>query len=457
MSCSSLELSVRRLKNAFDLIDPMSVPDLRNLKYLENTEHLNCPICQQPFLSPMTTLCGHTFCKECIEECFKIGSSSDDDTLTGFCPLDRTPIDAKDLNELFPTPLIVTNMVDDLRVYCLNRDRGCEWSGHRWEIDHHVRQECDFTRVPCNRARKQRNVIADEQEEDTLPADEESSFRCYELTERRFLKDEEHCVHEEYKCKFCEEKITKIIEESHLTTECAFNYSKCELCNNDMIPLKNLKKHSENCLKSGRIVCPAREIGCPWSGDTEPSLENHLLHGNCSLNLLLPYVKKLENRIEEVVDENKVLKKQINQILDGIVQGRITNLGYNQHIEEIGNFRRDLNQDALIHINYEVERLRSELEEKVNPFVEREAGAATERQNILNNLMNDNFLMKDEMNLQRALLNSVRKQVQFMLFRNRNSSSFTGASSGMNSVELEEPTFDLSSRSSSEERLNLKL
>lgn len=441
--------------------------DLRNLKYFDDTDHLNCPICQQPFLSPVTTICGHTFCKECIEECFKANSISSDEPEKGFCPLDRTAIDATDVNDLFPAPLIVTNMVDDLRVGCLNEERGCVWKGHRWEINHHVSHDCEYTRVYCNGIRTKETEAprdteatdGDDGEDSPDTSPEPIQFLCKILTERRFLDDaDSQCVHKVFKCDLCEEEITKINQQLHLDLDCSQNYAKCEVCDNDMIQRKNIEKHRTNCLKSGRFVCTANEIGCTWSGDTEPSLENHLQNGNCQLSQLFPYFKKLENQMNDVVDENKVLKKQINLILDGIVQGKVTNLGYNQNIEEIGSFARDLDQDRMVNISYEVERLRSELDEKVNPFIERESGEVSSRQNIINNLVNDNFLMKDEMNLQRALLNSIRKQVQFFMFRNRNQTIFQGNPQHVpNTLEHEEPSFDLSSRSSSEERLNLKL
>ena len=57
---------------SFNFLDTNDSPDIRNAKYKSPTDHLNCPICQQPFINPLTTICGHTYCKECIYECFKM-------------------------------------------------------------------------------------------------------------------------------------------------------------------------------------------------------------------------------------------------------------------------------------------------------------------------------------------------------------------------------------------------
>lgn len=437
---------LKKYKTSFDLDSSGDgIPDIRSVKYEGNTDHLNCPVCQQPYIEPMTTLCGHTFCKECITECFKSGNQSE---VEGFCPLDRTPINMEHAHDLFPTPLIISNMVDDLQVYCLNFERGCEWVGHRWEVEKHAKVDCDFTGVCCNGLRAELTEI---QPNGLSEIDENSHDVCKLMVERRFLKyDSNKCVHEIFECELCNLEITEITKTEHLKQACDFNYVNCDLCSNDMIPVKNLEKHRSNCLKSGRLMCPAHEVGCTWVGTNEPSLEVHLKDGNCQLNQLLPHFKLLEGRIHSLDKENKYLRSQIHQILGSIAQGKITNLGYHEPVEEIGSFRRDLvGQDQMVYFNSELERIRSELDAKVHPFIDRESNSNTERQSILNGLMSDTFLMKDDLNLQRALVNGLRKQIQFLLFRNRQ--PIYGPHIGGLDDE------DFPTRSSSEERLNLKL
>lgn len=449
---------INNYTTCFNLTTLADKPDYRNLKYKGSTEHLNCPICQQPFINPLTTVCGHTFCKECIYECFKMSKDNRaSEPLKGCCPLDRTPLDATNINDLFPTPLLIINLVDDLKVYCLNRERGCEWNGCRWELEHHVISDCGYTGVVCNGTRHN---------------DEESKAnRCTELVERRFKEndqDKDCCVHKLYQCAHCNVQVTKITEEDHLNTECLFNYQTCDLCSNDMILQKHLAKHQENCSKMGKLQCPASKIGCKWVGNNEPSLEIHLQKNNCQLNQLLPYFEAMDSKILELSKDNEFLQKQINKILDSIIQGKVTNLGYNEPIEEINKFPKLFSdgedQDKLIYVNYELDRLKFELDEKVLPYINRENQSANERQNIMNGLVNDNFMMKDDLNLQRVLVNSLRKQLQFLLFKNRSSSilgnnlnmGFPGSNGLMTDLDPSE-LLDMPSRSSSEERLNLKL
>ncbi|KAK6454995.1 uncharacterized protein RJT20DRAFT_54133 [Scheffersomyces xylosifermentans] len=465
--------AIKNYSTSLNLTDPESRPDIRNVKYKSPTDHLHCPICQQPFIEPLTTICGHTFCKECIFECFKMSKSSrtgnGSDVLSGCCPLDRTPIDSANSNDLFPTPLLITNLIDDLKVYCLNSERGCDWSGSRWELEHHTVVDCGYTGVRCGGTR------CDEEENEDEIEKEESSNKviCDLIVERRFLSEEGGCIHKIFQCDYCNHEVTKITEQEHLESECLFNYQTCELCSNDMIALKNLKKHQENCSKIGHIQCPAHEIGCKWVGSNQTSLEIHLQNNNCQLNSFLPFYQQMNAKVDSLQSENSFLQKQINKILDSIIQGKITNLGYNESIEEINKFKSIEDQDKLLYLNFEIDRLKFELNEKILPFMSNTK--MSERETLINNLVNDNFMMKEDLNLQRVLINSLRKQLQFLLFTRNGARSGnfgasgilggggpmgTGGPSSTNVLHIDDlgnDIYDMPSRSSSEERLNLNL
>ncbi|ODV81978.1 uncharacterized protein CANTADRAFT_43419 [Suhomyces tanzawaensis NRRL Y-17324] len=431
---------------SFNLVDKDDKPDIRNVRYKSSTEHLNCPICQQPFIDPLTTVCGHTFCKDCIFECLKMSNRYETTSeLSGCCPLDRTPLSCSNTNDLFPTPLLITNLIDDLKVHCLNNERGCDWEGSRWEVEHHVLVDCGYTGVKCNGVREEGQV-------------------CHLVVERRHLDEEHECIHKIISCNFCKQKTTKITQDTHLNEECLLNYQTCELCLNDMIPLKNLEKHQENCSKIGHVKCPAHEIGCKFIGNNETSLEIHLQSNNCQLNQFLPFYNKLNDKVESLTHENGFLQRQINKILDSIIQGKITNLGYNEAIEEINKYGID-DQDKLVYLNFEIDRLKFEIDEKLLPFMNKEKN--NERENMMNNLINDNFMMREDLNLQRMLINSLRKQLQFLLFARRGGmmpGTNIAGPYGVNGSGIPNPAsddlndlLDISSTTSSEERLNLKL
>ena len=56
----------------------------------EVDEDLMCQICLQPFVQPLDTPCGHTFCHVCMHNYLKVNP---------MCPLDRKP-----LNEMTCSP-----------------------------------------------------------------------------------------------------------------------------------------------------------------------------------------------------------------------------------------------------------------------------------------------------------------------------------------------------------------
>lgn len=377
-------IHIEDFTNSFNLTDPYDKPDIRNVKYLTPTDHLQCPICQQPFIKPMTTLCGHTFCKECIFECFKMSPDLDSDTV-GLCPLDRTPIDSSNPGDLFATPILINNLVDELKVSCLNSERGCEWNGCRWELEHHILSDCGFTGVRCNGLRHngdicnlivERRFIQDSEKEKEYDHKDQDSDKSSQRGDN--LEQGQECIHKLFQCQYCRQEVTTITESHHLETQCLFNYQTCELCDNDMIPLKSLSHHQEYCSKNSKYICPAKAIGCKFIGSNEPSLENHLLN-NCQLNNFLPVYQTLVGKVDDLSNDNKYLQKQINLILDLIIQGKITNLGYTEPIEEISRFKdfNDVDQDKLIYLNYEIDRLKYQVDEKLIPL-------------SINKLMNEN-------------------------------------------------------------------
>lgn len=172
----------------------------------------------------------------------------------------------------------------------------------------------------------------------------------------------------------------------------------------------------------------------------------------------------MKDKMDSLVLENETLQKQINKMLDSIIQGKITNLGYSESIEEINKFESIEDQDKLVYLNFEIDRLKYEINERIIPFMNK--STVNERENMMNNLINDNFMIREDMNVQRMMINSLRKQLQFLLFsKNRNTTLSGGVGGTNNMFPSMFPTEELGlgniyetvSRSNSEERLNLKL
>ena len=104
-----------------------------------------CPICLHVLREPyQATCCGKSFCKQCYEKAEENESScptcKDDDDF--FCYH----------NKGLQLPLY------DLKVYCKNKSKGCEWTGELRELDNHLNsdppadkalQGCPYEIIQC--------------------------------------------------------------------------------------------------------------------------------------------------------------------------------------------------------------------------------------------------------------------------------------------------------------------
>ena len=92
------------------------------------SSYLYCIICGEIFKEPVRLYCGHTFCKECINDWSKKNS---------ICPLCRLNFNI----DCIQRDLIGYNMVNELLVYCVNN--GCCWKDKLINLKEHVKQ-CNF-------------------------------------------------------------------------------------------------------------------------------------------------------------------------------------------------------------------------------------------------------------------------------------------------------------------------
>ena len=94
-----------------------------------------CVICHLPSRDPhMTECCGHVFCKSCLDNAKAIRYTScfmcKDVQFNTFCN--------KQINR----------EVQNLRMYCTNKEKGCEWEGEVRDISAHL-DGCQFEEMKC--------------------------------------------------------------------------------------------------------------------------------------------------------------------------------------------------------------------------------------------------------------------------------------------------------------------
>jgi uncharacterized protein (UPF0212 family) len=104
---------------------------------------LYCPICQELFTQPvLTQACGHSFCSNCIRQAL---------TIDAHCPMCRKQASS---SHLLPN-LILNTIIRELKVYCPNRQYGCQEMPSLESVDRHVKDcgwvptECLYERFGC--------------------------------------------------------------------------------------------------------------------------------------------------------------------------------------------------------------------------------------------------------------------------------------------------------------------
>ncbi|KAK9465969.1 hypothetical protein V1512DRAFT_226893 [Lipomyces arxii] len=322
--------------------------DIRSLLYVSLNENLVCPICCCALVDPCYTKCGHTFCSVCL---YKALAQSPK------CPVDRNQLAEDDIS---PAPKILLNMVNELLVYCPNADKGCKAINQRCLLQHHLRDQCVYTKIKC------------------------PSATCSELIEKRYIEEEpDKCFHEPIACNACDEQVPRFEMEVHKRT-CSARTIRCPDCLEEFT-MSALQDHLGICSDSV-LLCPATKFGCRWSGRRD-KLSSHTL--NCTFASLAPFLEKQEEKIQNLELENRGLRTQL------VVGGPSA-----------------VSDSDVFHIFTEHERFRTDLEHVSEQLSELEI-----RQSVL--LMNQNVRTKEELQTIRNAVNGIRHQIHFLLMERR--------------------------------------
>ena len=97
-----------------------------DMKYVQTIE---CIFCKLVSIKNYFMVCNHCICEDCIKEKRK-------------CPLDNVVI-TKDINT-FNNELIIGELLEDKKIKCIFRDKGCEWIGIYKEFENKHINECIY-------------------------------------------------------------------------------------------------------------------------------------------------------------------------------------------------------------------------------------------------------------------------------------------------------------------------
>ena len=99
------------------------------------TEDYHCPVCLSLMSEPQLTNCGHRFCKGCIEPIYQQTERE--------CPLCKEP------GFRMMPDRDIERRIKGLKIYCVNHQNGCDWTGEVVYLNDHLLKRCDYHSVEC--------------------------------------------------------------------------------------------------------------------------------------------------------------------------------------------------------------------------------------------------------------------------------------------------------------------
>ena len=172
---------------------------------------ISCPICKKIDYNPIKTKCEDYYC----ENCFK--NTINKEICCPNHPEKKIEKEKKDnIDNLY---LKIRQII---KVYCKNKDKGCNDILFIDNLNNHLSKECLFRKVKCY-------------------------FCNLEMFYKDFQSHQIHCGKKFIKCK-CGKEIEKTQIEEHKEIECPYTIINCSLfnlgCNNSFLR-KDLKKHND--------------------------------------------------------------------------------------------------------------------------------------------------------------------------------------------------------------------
>lgn len=281
--------------------------DWQALEYVDTVdENLFCPICKTPFLNPHSTkACGHTFCKDCLEHALQLRHA---------CPICRTDFSRRHIVDT-PCPRIVHAQLDKLEVKCPNKL--CKWEGHRSLVEHHVRQQCEYTLVACPDRECSKKIIR--------------------------LDSDKGCMHYTGPCIYCKEVIEMSQLELHYETVCRGHTGRCEFCNQNVVRHKK-EAHELDC-KVKEIACSFAPAGCTFKGK---GIEIPAHESNCGFGVFVRLEQRHNDEMEKAKDRMQQQMEQVSQRKEQQVKAQL------EH--NITNMLRAVEDSVVQHITERIEQ-----------------------------------------------------------------------------------------------------
>ena len=249
----------------------------------EVPDRFNCQICAKVIREPhLAVCCGQHFCESCLNKWFtRQGKES--------CPHCRA--EGEGFHHVINKGL--RSEINQLKIKCTNRKKGCEWSGELGSLKTHLEsgKGCGFVIIDCpNKCRKsifRKELKVHLESECTL-----CSYQC------------EHCGHKDT-YKGITGKGLRLVEVCGLGATAKSHYDECPSyplkcpnhCGVTGIKRKDMAGHRSKCPQE-RVECPFAEAGCKNTTLCRCTLDDHLSSNQQEhLLLVMGAYKQIKNQL----------------------------------------------------------------------------------------------------------------------------------------------------------------
>jgi len=299
------------------MVKPAEVGGYRYEFVSDPPDYVRCTTCRLPSRDPyLTDCCGNVFCSSCLQAGIQEKAAKSSNSANG-CPYARCPNPRG--FKMFRNKQ-VERTVNDLKVYCTNKSKGCGWQDKVSEITVHLARNCQFEDIECTN-------------------------KCGQLVQRQQLSRHisNECQSRTVKCKFCRS------EGQH---NFIFGEHK-EACPKYPVTCPNNCKVSDllqEGLAAHREKCPLEIVECEYFSDgctakifrqnlakhNKDNLEKHFTLIKCEL----AKAKKKDKDIQDVT----AIKQDLTLKLNGIKQDLTIKLDVEMsHVKrELAAIRNDL-------------------------------------------------------------------------------------------------------------------
>lgn len=371
------------------IIEPFLVAvesyDPHSLEYIDEKtlpDQYRCPICRDILVDPLSTSCGHTFCKLCLEELQNTTGEADFK-----CPVDRKELRP---SEIGPSPYIISNILDELEVKCPFSERGCEYTCSRWGIAKHVESDCEYVYAECG-----------QQDKSTGEKCNEKIQRQWILLKREDKSEtlEQHpSCHELVECKEkCGERCPRNCHELHLKYQCSKSSRTCNDCR-QIVKASLWESHLKFSCPEATAFCPAQLLGCSFS--TKRSDSTGLQHHSttCQFVIMKKALESYDRRLGDLESQNALLRFQVDRLAG--------QQPYKDSNDQ--NTSSNWSDRAMNHILIEGERLR-----RGHELINRRLDDMDRNQGMF--MLQENQRLNEEVASLRANCTTMRNQLHFLL------------------------------------------